>query len=61
MEKDPKSILDEVGRRGFHGGIPLGRWYPDLSDAILIAVTEKRTKAEIDGLAEAYAAALASA
>ena len=35
-------------------GIALGRWYPDLADCILIAVTEKRTKAEIDGLADAY-------
>ncbi len=47
-------MLAEVGRLGYHGGIALGRWYPDLADCILIAVTEKRTKAEIDGLAEAY-------
>ena len=39
---------------GYHGGIALGRWYPDLADCILIAVTEKRTRAEIDGLADAY-------
>ena len=39
---------------GYHGGIALGRWYPELADGILVAVTEKRTKAEIDGLAEAY-------
>lgn len=30
------------------GGLPLGRHYPGLSDAMLIAVTEKRTKEEID-------------
>jgi glycine dehydrogenase subunit 1 len=56
--KDPAKVLAEVGRRGYHGGIALGRWYPELADCILIAVTEKRTKEEIDGLAEAYAAAL---
>ncbi len=50
-QKDPKQVLAEVGRLGYHGGIALGRWYPDLADCILIAVTEKRTKAEIDGLA----------
>ncbi len=55
---DPTAVLAEVGRRGYHGGIALGRWYPDLADSILIAVTEKRTKAEIDGLAAAYAGAL---
>ncbi|WP_435021012.1 aminomethyl-transferring glycine dehydrogenase subunit GcvPA [Tundrisphaera sp. TA3] len=58
--KDPVKVLAEVGRLGYHGGIALGRWYPELADAILIAVTEKRTKAEIDGLAEAYRQALAS-
>jgi glycine dehydrogenase subunit 1 len=51
---DPGALLSEVGRLGFHGGIPLKKWGPGLGDAILIAVTEKRTKAEIDGLAAAY-------
>jgi glycine dehydrogenase subunit 1 len=58
--KDPASVLAEVGRLGYHGGIALGRWYPALADCILIAVTEKRTRAEIDGLAAAYEQALTS-
>ena len=57
--KDPARVLAEVGRLGYHGGIGLGRWYPDLADGILIAVTEKRTRDEIDGLAGAYAKAMA--
>jgi glycine dehydrogenase subunit 1 len=57
-QKHPEQVLEEVGRLGYHGGIALGRWYPDLADCILIAVTEKRTKAEIDGLAGAYNEAL---
>ena len=57
-EKDPARVLAEVGRLGFHGGIALGRWYPELADGILVAVTEKRSRVEIDGLAEAYAKAL---
>ncbi|WP_435010318.1 aminomethyl-transferring glycine dehydrogenase subunit GcvPA [Tundrisphaera lichenicola] len=56
--KYPVEVLAEVGRLGYHGGIALGRWYPDLVDSILIAVTEKRTKAEIDGLVEAYRKAM---
>ncbi len=56
--KDPAAVLAEVGRRGFHGGIALGRWFPDLADGILVAVTEKRTRQEIDGLAAAYREAL---
>jgi glycine dehydrogenase subunit 1 len=55
--KPAQIVLDELLRRGFHGGIDLGRFYPRMSDCILIAVTEKRTKQEIDGLAEAFRAA----
>jgi glycine dehydrogenase subunit 1 len=58
-KKDPVRVLAEVGKLGYHGGIALGKWYPDLADGILIAVTEKRTKEEIDGLAGAYAKAMA--
>lgn len=36
---------------GFHAGVPLGRWYPELEDCFLVAVTEQRTKEEIDRLA----------
>lgn len=56
-EKPPTRVLAEVDRQGFHGGIDLGRWYPELSDSILVAVTEKRTRDEIERLAEAYEAA----
>lgn len=56
--KDPVTVLAEVSRRGFHGGIALGRWYPELADCILVAVTERRTRDEIDQLAQAYSEAL---
>jgi glycine dehydrogenase subunit 1 len=56
--KPVADVLEEVGRRGYHGGIDLARFYPHLADCILIAVTEKRTRAEIDGLVKAYKAAM---
>jgi glycine dehydrogenase subunit 1 len=56
-QREPKKLLAEVGRLGYHGGIDLGRWYPSLAGCILVAVTEKRSKNEIDGLADAYRAA----
>jgi glycine dehydrogenase subunit 1 len=56
--KPARGVLAEVGRQGFHGGIDLGQFRPEWSDLILVAVTEKRTKAEIDGLAEAYRTAM---
>jgi glycine dehydrogenase subunit 1 len=59
--RDPKAVLAEVGRLGYHGGIALGQFDEGLADCILIAVTEKRTKSEIDGLAAAYKAALQGA
>jgi glycine dehydrogenase subunit 1 len=59
--RDPRTLLAELGRLGYHGGIHLGRWYPELDDGILIAVTEKRTRDEIDGLADAYNEAMRKA
>ncbi|MGC8643057.1 MAG: aminomethyl-transferring glycine dehydrogenase subunit GcvPA [Isosphaeraceae bacterium] len=54
----PAEVLAEVGKLGYHGGVALDRWYPALADCILVAVTEKRTRDEIDGLAHAYETAL---
>lgn len=44
-----KSALDA----GYQAGVPLGQWYPELKDCFLLAVTEKRTKEDIDGLVTA--------
>ncbi|MGD9201213.1 MAG: aminomethyl-transferring glycine dehydrogenase subunit GcvPA [Chitinispirillia bacterium] len=38
--------------RGFAAGFPLGRYYPDMKNHLLVAVTEKRTKNEIGMFAE---------
>ncbi len=57
-KKDPVAVLKEVGRLGYHGGIALGQFDPTMADLILVAVTEKRSKSEIDGLADAYRQAM---
>jgi glycine dehydrogenase subunit 1 len=49
-------LLEQAGDAGYMAGIPLERWYPDLSDCFLVAVTEKRTRQEIDGLVAALSA-----
>jgi len=36
--------------KGFVPGLPLGRFYKEYADGLLVAVTDRRTKAEIDGL-----------
>ncbi len=51
-----KEALSTAEGSGYMPGVWLGQWYPDLEDAFLVAVTEKRTQAEIDGLASALAA-----
>jgi glycine dehydrogenase subunit 1 len=53
---DSAAMLPRLLEAGFHAGLDLGHWYPALKDSISLAVTEKRTKAEIDRLVEAYAA-----
>jgi glycine dehydrogenase subunit 1 len=53
----PGQVPDFLGRMlqaGYHAGLHLGRWYPALNDCVSVAVTEKRTRAEIDGLVTAY-------
>ncbi len=48
-----ESLLSQLRDRGYHAGLPLGRWYPRFADGLTVAVTEQRTKAEIDGLTAA--------
>ncbi len=50
----PAEIIEHGRKKGIFAGVQLGNWYPKLSDCLLIAVTEKRTKAEIDQLAEIF-------
>jgi glycine dehydrogenase subunit 1 len=57
---DVTKLLAGLRDDGYFGGLPTGRWYPQHADGLTVAVTEKRTKAEIDGLAAAVANRLAS-
>jgi glycine dehydrogenase subunit 1 len=43
-------LLASALKAGFLGGVPIGPWYPSHADCFLVAVTEKRTKEEIDSL-----------
>jgi glycine dehydrogenase subunit 1 len=54
---DVPATLVRLRKAGYLGGLALGRWYPQLRDCLLVAVTEKRTRSEIDGLAAALAQA----
>jgi glycine dehydrogenase subunit 1 len=49
--RSAKDVIREARARGVHPGYALGRDYAGLDDAILIAVTETRTPADLDRLA----------
>jgi glycine dehydrogenase subunit 1 len=53
MPGDVPGLLRRLLGRGYHAGLDLGRWYPQLNECFSVAVTEKRMRAEIDGLAAA--------
>ena len=59
--RDKQGKVDELINKalaaGFLAGVPLGQWYPELKDCFLVAVTEKRTKSEIDELRNTLASA----
>src|SRR6266516_5827454 len=51
-----REAVRDARAAGVHPGYALGRDYAGLDDAVLVAVTEKRTTAEIDSLVEVLAA-----
>jgi len=50
--RSAREVVAAARERGIHPGYALGRDYPGLDDAVLVAVTEKRTPAEIDRLVD---------
>ena len=60
--RDAENRVDELLKSaldvGFLAGVQLGPWYPDLADCFLVAVTEKRTREEIDTLVQSLTNAM---
>ncbi len=52
LDRDAQEAIRAAKARGIHPGYALGRDYEGLEDSLLVCVTEKRTLAEIDRLAE---------
>jgi glycine dehydrogenase subunit 1 len=53
---DAGQVVADLARAGYLAGLPLGRYDARWKNRLAIAVTEKRSRAEIDGLAKALAA-----
>jgi glycine dehydrogenase subunit 1 len=50
--RNAREVIREARARGVHPGYAIGRDYDGLDDALLVAVTEKRTLADIDRLVD---------
>ncbi len=46
-------IACDVWPDGIQPGVPLSRWFPEMENHLLVAVTEKKSREEIDALADA--------
>jgi len=53
LPKDASEVIGAMMKKGFAAGFALGRYYPGMERYLLVAVTEKRTKEEIDRYAKA--------
>jgi glycine dehydrogenase subunit 1 len=59
LPKDANEVRDAMLEKGILAGLPLGGLYEGMANRLLIAVTEIRTKAQIDAYADALKACLA--
>jgi glycine dehydrogenase subunit 1 len=51
-DKPAEEINEKIFNAGIIGGLPLGKFYPELNDSILFCVTEMSQKSDIDKLVE---------
>lgn len=49
LPKPAAQVIDAMLEKGYYAGIDLGRFFPGLENHLLVAVTEKRTREEIEG------------
>jgi glycine dehydrogenase subunit 1 len=55
--KEAEAVREACLAEGVDPGLPLGRFYPEYDDCLLVTVTETKTKADVDRLCEALALA----
>jgi glycine dehydrogenase subunit 1 len=53
-------VIARCREQGVNPGYALGRDYPEFADGLLVAITERRTRADIDRLAEVLGSAVAA-
>ena len=60
LPKNADKVVDKMLHKGFAAGFPLGRFYKGMDNYLLISVTEKRTREEIESFAKALGEAICS-
>jgi glycine dehydrogenase subunit 1 len=60
LDRPVEEVLRDASRAGLLAGYAIGQDYPDLADCLLVAVTEKRTREEIDRLVDLLAGSAAA-
>jgi glycine dehydrogenase subunit 1 len=58
LEAPIAEVVDRVSEEGIAAGYPLARDYPEYDDGLLIAITERRSREDIDCLADALGRAI---
>jgi glycine dehydrogenase subunit 1 len=58
LDADVDAVIERCAAQGINPGYPLARDYPELGNALLVAITEQRSRADIDRLAQAIEAAV---
>jgi glycine dehydrogenase subunit 1 len=59
IDADVPAVLDACAADGIAAGYWLGREYAEYDDGLLVAITERRSREDIDRLADSLAAAIA--
>jgi glycine dehydrogenase subunit 1 len=52
--KSPEQLNQELLKQKIIGGLPLGRFYPELKDCLLICATEMNKRKDMDALVQAF-------
>jgi glycine dehydrogenase subunit 1 len=60
LEAPVERVIGRCLEQGINPGYPLGRDYPEFADGLLVAITERRTRAEIDRLVEVLGGSVAA-
>jgi glycine dehydrogenase subunit 1 len=60
LDAPVERVIARCRERGINPGHPLGRDYPEHGNALLVALTERRTRGDIDRLVTELGAAVAA-